>query len=56
MSGLKFSICIPIYNGALWIGETLKSIFVEDFKDYEIIISDDNSTDNTIEVFKWDEP
>ncbi len=52
MSGLKFSICIPTYNGALWIGETLKSIFVQDFKDYEIIISDDNSTDGTIKVIE----
>ncbi len=45
MSDKKLSICIPTYNGALWIGETLKSIFVQDFQDHEIIISDDNSTD-----------
>lgn len=49
---LKFSICIPTYNGASLIGETLKSILSQDFQNYEIIISDDNSTDNTLEVIK----
>jgi glycosyltransferase involved in cell wall biosynthesis len=51
-SNLEFSICIPTYNGESYIGETLKSIFNQDFQNYEIIISDDNSTDHTIEVIK----
>jgi glycosyltransferase involved in cell wall biosynthesis len=53
---LEFTICIPTYNGAPFIGETLKSILAQDFQNYKILISDDNSTDNTIEVIKsfWD--
>lgn len=49
-NGLQFSICIPTYNGASFIEQTLKSILTQDFENYKIIISDDNSTDNTLEV------
>lgn len=51
-NNLTFTICIPTYNGASFIGETLKSILSQGFQNYNIIISDDNSTDNTIEVVK----
>jgi glycosyltransferase involved in cell wall biosynthesis len=47
---LEFIICIPTYNGASFIGQTLKSILTQDFQNYKIIISDDYSMDNTIEV------
>ncbi len=49
---LKFSICLPTYNGAELIGDTLKSIFSQSFSNYEIIISDDASKDNTVEEIK----
>src|SRR5208283_2688445 len=49
---LKFTICVPTYNGGSFIGETLKSILAQDFQNYKIIISDDDSTDNTIDVIK----
>jgi glycosyltransferase involved in cell wall biosynthesis len=45
---LEFTICIPTYNGSALIGETLKSILAQDFQNYKIIVSDDNSTDNTV--------
>jgi len=48
----KFSILIPSYNGGSVVGETLKSIFSQDFADYEIIVSDDASADNTKEVIE----
>lgn len=48
----KFSICIPTYNGAPFIGNTLKSIFSQTYQNFEIIISDDCSSDNTIGVVK----
>jgi len=51
-SRLKFSICMPVYNGSLVIPETLKSILNQSFKNYEIVIVDDKSTDNTEEVIK----
>ncbi|MDD5044243.1 MAG: glycosyltransferase family 2 protein [Candidatus Omnitrophica bacterium] len=43
-------ICMPTYNGSKWIKETFSSIFNQSFQDYRIIISDDNSTDDTLEV------
>lgn len=52
MRDLRFSICIPTYNGAPWIEETLRSIVSQSFQNYEIIISDDASTDNTIEIIR----
>lgn len=52
MKKLKFSICIPTYNGSQWIGETLKSILSQSFRDFEIVVSDDCSKDNTVDVIK----
>lgn len=50
MADLKLSICIPAYNGAKLIGETLESILRQSFGDYEVIVCDDCSTDNTVDV------
>jgi glycosyltransferase involved in cell wall biosynthesis len=52
MSDLKFSILIPAYNGAEVIGDTLRSILSQNFQNFEIIIQDDASKDNTIEVIE----
>lgn len=43
----RISIIIPAYNRAQYIFETLESIFVQTFSDYEIIVIDDGSTDDT---------
>ena len=48
----KFSICIPTYNGAKYIRECLISIFNQTYQNFEIIVSDDCSSDNTIEIIK----
>lgn len=50
MGALKFSILLPAYNGQEFIAETLKSIFAQRFTNYEIIIIDDNSSDDTARV------
>jgi glycosyltransferase involved in cell wall biosynthesis len=47
-----FSIIIPTYNRAHLITKTLDSIKNQSFKNYEVIIIDDGSTDNTFEVIK----
>lgn len=44
------SVCIAAYNGEKYIKEQLDSILCQLDKDDEIIISDDNSTDRTVEM------
>jgi len=48
----KVSVIIPTYNRALYIAETLESVFSQTFKDYEVIVVDDGSSDNTADVLK----
>lgn len=46
------SVCIATYNGAKYINEQIKSILSQLSLEDEIIISDDSSTDNTLEIIK----
>jgi glycosyltransferase involved in cell wall biosynthesis len=47
-----FSIIIPTYNRAQLITKTIDSVLGQTFKDYEIIVIDDKSTDNTYQVLR----
>lgn len=46
----QVSVCIPTYNGAAYIAEAVASVLNQTFTGFELIISDDNSTDNTLSV------
>jgi len=46
----RVSIVITSYNSGLLIGETLDSILAQSYRDFEIIVVDGGSTDDTIEV------
>lgn len=48
----KISIVIPTYNRAYTLKRTINSILKQTFENYEIIVVDDASTDNTREVIK----
>ena len=48
----KISVIIPIYNGGQYLNYSLKSIENQKMKDIEIIIIDDHSTDNSIDLIK----
>lgn len=49
---MKISVCMPVYNGASVIAPTLKSILSQSYKNFELIIVNDCSTDNSAEVVK----
>ena len=46
----NISVIIPMYNAEKYIGECLESIFAQTFQDFEIIVVDDCSTDNSCAV------
>ena len=46
------SICIPVYNGANYIDETINCCINQSYKNIEVIVSDNCSTDNTVELIK----
>lgn len=50
MENLKFSLLIPSYNGEDVISDAIKSVLSQSYKNYEIIINDDHSTDSTAQV------
>ena len=47
-----FSIIIPVYNSESFLSTTIDSILKQNFKNYEIILVDDCSTDNTNKLCK----
>ena len=47
---MRFSIIMPTYNDSNSITETLDSIFNQDYDNFELIIVDDGSTDNTKKI------
>lgn len=49
---IKFSIVIPNYNKGEYIEECLNSIFNQKYQNFEIIVVDDGSTDNSLEIIK----
>jgi len=48
----KFSIITPSYNSGNKIERAIKSVLKQDYKNWEHIIIDGKSTDNTIETLK----
>ncbi len=43
----KVSVCIPTYRGAATIGQAIKSVLAQSLADFELIIIDDGSPDDT---------
>ncbi|MBT5420060.1 MAG: glycosyltransferase [Candidatus Cloacimonetes bacterium] len=48
----KISIIIPTFNASETLSEALNSIINQSFRDFEVLIMDGRSTDNTIEISK----
>lgn len=46
------TICIPVFNGACYISHTLNSLMIQSYRNIKIIISDNASTDETVDIVK----
>ncbi len=48
----RVSVCLPVYNGGKYLRVAIDSILAQTFSDFELIISDNASTDQTEEICK----
>ena len=52
MKNYKVSIIIPYYKKKLFIKETIKSVLKQSYKNFEIIIVDDENSDESNDLLK----
>lgn len=50
MNAVKISLVVPLHNVAAYLPQTLESIATQDFKDFEVILVEDGSTDETASI------
>ena len=48
----KVSIMVPVYNAERYVRECLESLFSQDYEDFEVVVSDDASSDGTQKILK----
>jgi glycosyltransferase involved in cell wall biosynthesis len=46
------SVCLPLYKGAKFLGEAIESVLAQTYSDFELLIGDDCSPDNSAEIMK----
>lgn len=49
---VRFSVLIPAYNREKYIVQTIDSVLSQTFTDYEVIVADDGSTDQTVQLLE----
>ena len=47
---MRFSVVIPLYNKEMYIKETLDSVKTQSFRDFEVIVVNDSSTDKSLNI------
>lgn len=48
----KFSVIVPLYNKERYVRKALESVVAQNYRDFELIIVDDGSTDNSADVVR----
>lgn len=46
----EISICMPVYNGASYLRQAIDSVLAQTYGDFELLISDDGSTDDSVSI------
>lgn len=49
---MQISIILPVYNAEKTVGKTIQSVIDQDCKDWELIVIDDYSSDNSLNIIK----
>lgn len=49
---VRLSIVVPVYNAELFLEKCISSLLAQTFSDFEVILVDDGSTDNSLEICK----
>ena len=53
----RVSVCIPTYQGAAYLGATVRAVLAQDMPDLEVVVMDNASTDATAEILAgFDDP
>ena len=52
MSGLRFSVIMPLYNKHTYVARAIQSVLSQTHTDFELLVVDDGSTDASVEVVR----
>ena len=47
---MKFSVIVPVYNVEKYLKNCIESVLQQEYKDYELILVNDGSTDNSLKI------
>ena len=47
MSVTRLSVILPVYNGSAFLAEAMESVLNQTFRDFELLVIDDSSTDGS---------